>query len=97
MQRKNVLMLFLFKKVVQHDTRALAYACEDAITLHKQNLNLWETAIFPRIGYSKLIWETDCTVMKLDRKVNIFFQLDGFWNNGQKKSYRQSVIFTCTF
>lgn len=64
---------------------------------HKQNLNLWETVIFPRIGYSKPIWETDCTLMKLDRKVNIFFQLDGCWNNRQKKSYRQSVLFTCTF
>lgn len=27
------LMKLLFKKVVQHDTRPLAYACEDAITL----------------------------------------------------------------
>lgn len=26
-------MKLLFKKVVQHDTRPLAYACEDAITL----------------------------------------------------------------
>lgn len=27
------LIKLLFKKVVQHDTRPLAYACEDAITL----------------------------------------------------------------